>query len=457
MGNFYGLRCAAGGKVNFKAVKTSALLCLLFMAVYGGTNWLTALRHNVGTFYFEWERHIPFVPVMIVPYMSIDLFFIAAPFLCRDDRERRTLSNRIIAAILIAGCCFLLIPLRFAFPRPHVDGPLGIIFNNFRNFDQPFNQLPSLHIALQVILLELYARHTRDMTRGTVRVWFFLIGISTLLTYQHHVIDVIGGAALGALCIHFFQAEPLRQSMVRNNRVGLYYSLGAALLAGMAIFLRPWGLLLLWPTISLGLIAVGYFHVGAGIFRKRDGRLPFLTHILLWPVLLGQRISLSHYARQSNPWDCVTGSLWIGRKLSSREARQAIDQGVTAVLDLTGEFSEAPPFLRTVYRQLPIMDLTAPTTVQLDQAVDFISEQAEQGIVYVHCKVGYSRTAAIAGAYLLATGEAQSVEEVVAILRRARPRIIIRPEVIRALHEYFEQLPASVSASFAFAGAPSPR
>src|SRR5271154_2808627 len=127
MGNLHSCSRAAGGTMNKKAIKTSILLCSLFVVVYGGANRLTALRHDVGTFYFEWERHIPFVPVMIVPYMSIDLFFIAAPFLCRDDRERRVLSNRIVAAILIAGSCFLLMPLHFAFARPHVDGPLGIV------------------------------------------------------------------------------------------------------------------------------------------------------------------------------------------------------------------------------------------------------------------------------------------------------------------------------------------
>jgi hypothetical protein len=43
---------------------------------------------------------------MILPYMSIDLFFIAAPFLCRTEEELRTFSRRVIAAILIAGFVF---------------------------------------------------------------------------------------------------------------------------------------------------------------------------------------------------------------------------------------------------------------------------------------------------------------------------------------------------------------
>ena len=81
---------------------------------------------------------------MILPYMSIDLFFIAAPFLCRTQEELRIFSRRVIAAILIAGLCFLLFPLRFAFPRPHANGWLGAVFDWFRGVDVPYNLFPSL-------------------------------------------------------------------------------------------------------------------------------------------------------------------------------------------------------------------------------------------------------------------------------------------------------------------------
>ena len=66
--------------------------------------WRLQLDHrascDVGTFYFEWERKIPFVPFFILPYLSIDLFFVVAPFLCRTDRELSMLAKRIAAAIM---------------------------------------------------------------------------------------------------------------------------------------------------------------------------------------------------------------------------------------------------------------------------------------------------------------------------------------------------------------------
>ena len=59
-----------------------------------------------------------------------------------------------------------------------------------------------------------------------------------------------------------------------------------------------------------------------------------------------------------------------------------------------------------------------------------------QGVVYVHCKVGYSRSAVVVGAYLLASGAAASAEEAIARLRAVRPSIVIRPEAVAALQGY---------------------
>ena len=58
---------------------------------------------------------------------------------------------------------------------------------------------PSLHIALRTILAETYARHTRRFWNIASHLWFSLVGFSTLLTYQHHVIDVAGGFLLAAV------------------------------------------------------------------------------------------------------------------------------------------------------------------------------------------------------------------------------------------------------------------
>jgi membrane-associated phospholipid phosphatase len=444
--------------MKWKALRASVLLSVLFLVVYGATNYLASTRAGVESCYCWWETYIPFVPWLVVPYMSIDLFFVVAPFLCRTDRERQALVKRIVFAILVAGAVFLMLPLRFAFERPSLDGWLGVVFNGFRELDKPFNQCPSLHITLCVILAIVYLRRTRGLLRVVLAGWFGLILLSPVLTYQHHVVDVLGGFALAALCVYVFPERSRRLAVVPNRRVGWEYIAGAIVFGTGCFVLRPWSWVFLWPTVAFALMGAAYFGLGPGVYRKRRGQLPWTTRLVLWPVLLGQWASWVYYARQCRPWDAVTERVWIGRVLTEAEARRAIDGGVKAVLDLTGEFQEAPAFRSGMYRQFPVLDLTAPPESAIDQAVAFIRRHSRSGVVYVHCKIGYSRSAAVVGAYLIESGDAADADAALAMLRSSRPSIVIRPEVVEAIRE-FERRKVSARGvpPIAFGGVPSPR
>ena len=191
-----------------KAFAVSAGLGALFLIIYPVCNWITSQRSDIGTFYFQWERGIPFVPFMILPYLSIDFLFLTAPFFCRTDGELRTFTKRVVAALVLAGICFLLFPLRFAFERPHVSGWMGAVFDSFHAFDPPYNLCPSLHVAFWVILFDLFRRRTRGWLLALVVIWFALIAPSPVLTYQHHVVDVVGGLVLAAFCFYLFPEAP---------------------------------------------------------------------------------------------------------------------------------------------------------------------------------------------------------------------------------------------------------
>jgi membrane-associated phospholipid phosphatase len=191
----------------FPAIFTSLFLCTYFIFIYTlGLN-LAAMHAHVPTIVFSWEKHIPFVPWMVIPYFSIDLFFVAAPLLCTDRRELKTFAMRIVLAITIAGAIFMLLPLRMSLVRPAVGGVPGLFFSFLSRFDRPYNLAPSLHITLWSILWIVYVRHTRGFARAAVKVWFVLIGLSTLLTWQHHVFDIVTGQAL-AMAIIYAVPEP---------------------------------------------------------------------------------------------------------------------------------------------------------------------------------------------------------------------------------------------------------
>ena len=86
------------------------------------------------------------------------------------------------------------------------------IFRFLHIFDQPYNLFPSLHITFRTILAHLYAKHTKGVVRWASHMWFILIGFSTLLTYQHHIVDIVGGFVLAAICFYLFREENERLS-----------------------------------------------------------------------------------------------------------------------------------------------------------------------------------------------------------------------------------------------------
>jgi 1-acyl-sn-glycerol-3-phosphate acyltransferase/predicted protein tyrosine phosphatase/membrane-associated phospholipid phosphatase len=417
------LKADATPEVRLKADATyiSAGLAILFVAVYGGCNWIAAQRAGVGAWYFEWERHIPFVPVLVVPYLSIDLFYVAAPFLCRDRAELDRFARRVTTAIFVAAVFFLAMPLRFAFDRPEAAGPVGTLFDAFRAVDRPFNMFPSLHVALAMILVDTYTRHTSGATRLAVQTWFGLIVASTVLTYQHHIVDVAGGLALAALVFYAIPRGVRSRTRTANPRIAGYYLCGAALSTAVAFTVWPWSAVFLWPAVSLIVVAAGYLGAGAEICRKRDGRVALSARMLLWPYFLSQWMSLVYYRRKGWAPSEIAPGVVVGGRPTEHEAVDLIARGVTAVLDLTAEFSRPSAFDAVMYQNIPILDLTAPTCRQMRTAARFIDDQSANGIVYVHCKIGCSRSAAALGAWLLAAGRARSAEDAVEILRRARP------------------------------------
>ena len=409
-------------------------LSALFLVVYGSCNYLTSLRADVGTWYFAWERRIPFVPAFIVPYLSIDLFFVGAFFVVSTRREMATFSRRLLLAYAVGAGFFLLMPLKFGWARPVAGGVFGELCARFWSADLPFNQFPSLHITLRTLLARLYFRHTAGPVRWATAAWFSLIGFSTVLVYQHHVMDVVGGFGLAWLCFYAVGGGPWRTPVTPNRRIGAYYGAAGFVALGIGLAVWPWTAIALWPAAALLIVAAGYLVLGPGVHRKRGGRHGPAA-VLMAPVTLGQWLSMRHYARRSPPWSVVTDRLWIGRSLNNREARAAVAAGVSTVIDLTSELPENRVFAGLPgYRPIPVMDLTAPTPAQVAAAMDVI-DSAEDGIVYVHCKAGYSRSAAVVGAWLVRSGRCDSAAEAVELLEQVRPGIVVRPEAREAVRK----------------------
>ena len=395
-----------------------------FFLSYGFANWVTAQRGYVPQLAFGWERGIPFLPWTIVPYWSTDLFYAGSLFLCRTRAELRTHGRRLIAvqAICVAG--FLVVPLRFGFTRPPVSGLFGGMFRALAQFDQPFNQAPSLHVAMTAVLWAAYGRHFRGWALGLIRAWFVLMALSTLTTWQHHFIDVPAGLWAGLLVVALFphdgRAKAPAAGDAKRWTLGAAYLTGAVLcgVAGAAAGGAGW--LLLWPAGALAVVAGIYWSGRGELFGKVDGALPPAVIVVLGPYLAGAWLSSRWFTRREPRAVEIADGVWLGR-MPRRAERAGL--GIRSLVDVTAEMPCASGGIE--YRGIPMLDLLTPTAAQLDAAVRAIRELEAARPTLVCCALGYSRSAAAVAAWLVAEGKEPGADAAIERIRARRPAIVI--------------------------------
>jgi hypothetical protein len=348
-----------------------------------------------------------------------------------------THAKRLLVVQLVCVACFLLFPLRFTFPRPHTDGLFGALFDVLMGFDKPFNQAPSLHVALTAVLWRKYSEQLRGAAAlWLMRCWFTMMALSTLTTYQHHFIDVPTGLWVGLLVLVAIpddarQPRPAPSRDPLRLRVGACYLAGAVLIAVIAVWTHGAGLLLFWPAGSLAIVGGIYISGRAELFGKKDGTMPAAMIALLAPYIALARLNALWWTRRASLADEIVAGVWLGRFPRSRERD---DLGIVSMVDVTAEFPA--DITGVVYRGVPMLDLLAPDVDRLDSAVHAIDELQTSRPTLVCCALGYSRSASAIAAWLVASGRATSVDEAIEQIRLRRPRIAVRRGLRAGIEEW---------------------
>ena len=411
-----------------------------FFLTYGLATWSAAQRAYVPVVVFSWESDIPFWAWTILPYWSIDLLYGLSLFACATRRELDTHARRLLTAQVVAVTCFVVVPLRFSFAHPPADGAWGWMFDALAQFDKPFNQLPSLHIALAAILWGVFARRLTGVVRRAMEAWFILICASVLTTYQHHFIDIPTGLLLGALCMWLwpFADEGDGRSIHAHWRwtrdparwrLAAWYGAGAVLLGVVAIGAGGWALWLLWASVALLLVALAYAALGVGAFQKRaDGRVSVAARWLFAPYRAGAWLNSRAWTWRDPRPVAVGDGVFLGRVPSRRELAVSPYAGV---VDLTAEF-EIDAGDRALVA-VPVLDLIPPRADALAQAAQAIERMRAQGPVLVCCALGCSRSACAVAAWLLESGRARDVDAALATVRRARAVVVLGSGHVAAL------------------------
>ncbi len=347
------------------------VVAAIFYASYGATNALASARANVPEIYFAWERALPFWAWSIVPYWSLNLLYALGFFLCRDVGELARYVTQLLVAQMIATLFFIAFPLQISWEKPAVSGLSGFLFSSLAAFALPFNQAPSLHIILCVVVGAFYLRKARAVwLKAALVAWFALIGLSVLTTYQHHFIDIPTGLAAGCLVLLIRPLEDaplsfaIAREVARYKWAALYLGLAFLTLFAAILGAKIWGawmLWLSWASLSFALVACGYAFLGAGVFAKNgQGRHAAAAKALLFPYLCVARLNAIFWLRGRQLADEILPGLYLG---SVKEAGK-----FDAVLDLAAEFER--PGGAQIYASVPMLDMITPSADELKRGAD---------------------------------------------------------------------------------------
>lgn len=154
----------------------------------------------------SFERHVPYASWAALPYtlgypyvLSPALFFSELHFFRRG-------AMALLALMAVCFACFLLLPVRCV-PPPVAGGLDELLLPRLPWLqDGGWNAFPSLHVATATLALASLLKVSRSVSAVAVLLWLAIVA-STLLLKRHYLVDVIAGAALGALA-HAVIVEP---------------------------------------------------------------------------------------------------------------------------------------------------------------------------------------------------------------------------------------------------------
>ena len=376
-----------------------------------------------------------------MPYWSIDLMYGLAILLATSKQSLKILCLRLFSAQIICITCFLIFPLKFSFERPNLDGFLGLWFDVLMGFDKPFNQAPSLHITLLVILWQFYNCYFQSkFNQLLLHVWCFLIALSVLTTWQHHFFDVPTGLWAGCFCIWLWPENgmtPLKsKSYAKQYTWNGFYFLLFLLSLILAIYIGGIGLWLLWLAGAFVLVSANYLVFGATGFQKQaNGHFPFAITILYLPYFAIMWLNSRLWTLKNKPADFIMDSVYLGR-IASHNTLQT--KRIVSIVDLYAELPIGQ--FNGHYSLIPILDMTPLSIKQCQLAAETIDQFQKQGSVLVCCALGYSRSATAVIAWLLLTKRAANVEDAITKVKTARCSVVISSKQKALLINWFNRI-----------------
>jgi membrane-associated phospholipid phosphatase len=180
---------------------------------------------------------LPLQPAWALVYGTLYLFLIVLPvFVVRQEEQIRRTVHAYLTIWITAYAIFLAYPTMASRPAEVIGKGFAVWGLRFLyNADPPYNCFPSLHVAHSFVsALTCYRVHRRLGIAAMICA--ALVGLSTLFTKQHYILDVIAGVLLACAAYALFLRSYRRDDVPElDRRLAPVLALGIIAILGIAL------------------------------------------------------------------------------------------------------------------------------------------------------------------------------------------------------------------------------
>lgn len=408
-------------------------LGIVFFLLYGSVNQYALITQTDNSFFMQWERNIPFIESFIIPYMSSDILFIIAFLLPQTRISLKVLALRSFVTIVISVLIFALLPLKFTFEKPIVD---NFLFKMLE-MDLPYNQMPSLHVSLAVILWFSMKNNIQSkLIKLVLFIWLILVVLSTLLVYQHHFIDIPTGLLLGVLIVYLINEKRENYftksfTTPRNIKIAFYYLILSIIF--MILSFKLSSIICLYLFLSIfSLTAIYSFGLNNFLISKNP-YINILQKIFFLPYFIGSHLSWIYYKKKIPFISKFNENIYFGRQADKDEYKKLKEMGIKKIINLCPELQ----FNKTniLEKKYNFLDLTMQSPKNILEVIKEIENSNDK--IYIHCKLGMSRTILVISSYMLYKGN--SFEDIENFLKERRP-LYVKSKYMKINLDIFKEL-----------------
>lgn len=177
-------------------------LYLTLTIVYTSTNFWTIYRES-HLVHIPIDNYIPFIPHAIYIYIFGFILLLGYPILfIAEKRDFSLLVKGILWLVLTTGIVYCIFPTSMSRPELPITDRTTYFLSIFHKIDPPHNSFPSIHVSL-VTFISVFL-HQKNYWKTYPLIIAFFVGLSTLLTKQHALIDVLSGLLHGHIALYIF-------------------------------------------------------------------------------------------------------------------------------------------------------------------------------------------------------------------------------------------------------------